>query len=242
MSKYYYTKTNAALKRKVFRLFGLVIALTGMVSMTYFSFPILSYYIYLKDVYAQTTFTTPIPQTTVLTNPSLVSLINASTTQLSGTDFTNAKNWFPNYSPEQTAPRVSHYTLSIPKLKITDAYVSTIDYNVGSHLINYGGTAVPPEKGNAVVFGHSTLPQFFNPNDYKTIFARLHTLKTDDTIVVRANNKDYTYRVISMYVVEPNDFSPLTQKYDASYLTLITCTPPGTIWQRLVVKAKLEEK
>jgi len=33
--------------------------------------------------------------------------------------------------------------------------------------------------------------------------------------------------------------SVLEQKYDASYLTLVTCVPPGTYWKRLVVKAKL---
>ena len=25
-----------------------------------------------------------------------------------------------------------------------------------------------------------------------------------------------------------------------SYLTLVTCTPPGTTWKRLIIKAKLE--
>lgn len=241
MSKYYYTKRNSPLIRKTIKFSGLSLALIGMISMLYFSFPILSYYVYLKDVYAQTSFTTPIPKSTVLNNPSLLSLVTTSTHQISGTDFTNAKNWFPSYTPEKTAPRVPSYTISIPKLGIDEAFVSTIDYDVGSHLINYGGTAVPPEKGNAVVFGHSTLPQLFNKNDYKTIFAKLHTLKTGDEIVVTANSTTYTYTVTNMYIVEPNDFTPLTQSYDSSYLTLITCTPPGTIWQRLVVRTKLVE-
>lgn len=240
MSKYYYTKRNVPLIRKTVKFTGLSLALVGIISMIYFSFPILSYYIYLKDVYASTSFTTPIPKTTVLTNPSLMTLVSTSTQQLAGTDFTNAKNWFPSYTPEKTAPRVSSYSIAIPKLGIDDAFVSTTDYDVGSHLINYGGTAVPPEKGNAVVFGHSTLPQLFNKNDYKTIFAKLHTLKPGDEIKVYTNDNEYTYRVTNMYIVEPNDFKPLTQSYDASYLTLITCTPPGTIWQRLVVRTKLE--
>jgi len=33
----------------------------------------------------------------------------------------------------------------------------------------------------------------------------------------------------------------LEQKNDASYISLITCVPPGTYWKRLVVRAKLTE-
>ena len=215
-------------------------AILGLVGIIYFSFPIFSYYVFLRHVYAQTTFETPIPTSTVLTGSSLANLVTSQTQKLTGEDLTDAQNWFPNYAPEATAPRVKSYNISIPKIGIADAYVSTTDYDVGSHLINYGGTAIPPEKGNAVVFGHSTLPSLFDPTDYKTIFAKLHMLKVGDEIVATANGKKYTYKVTSLSVVDPNDFKPLTQSYDNSYLTLITCTPPGTIWQRLIVRAKLE--
>lgn len=238
----YYQKRDRLKTRLAVKTVGLVIALAGLISALYFSFPILSYYIFLREVYASTTFETPIPTATILKGNSLRNIVTSQARQLSGESLSNAKAWFPNYSPERTSPRIESYSLSIPKIGIEDAYVSTIDYDVAQHLINYGGTAIPPEKGNAVVFGHSTLPTLFNKNDYKTIFAKLHTLETGDEIEVNAGGKNYTYSVISISVVEPNDFRPLSQNYDGSYLTLITCTPPGTIWQRLVVKAKLEEK
>lgn len=241
MTKYYYTKTDKQKLRKIFRLTGLLVAIVGFLSLIYFMFPIVSYFLFLRHTAVAASFTTPIPHTTVLNKSSLLQMVSSSSQALSGTDFTNAKTWFPSFTPDQTKPRVEKFSLSIPKLDIKDAYVSTIDYEVGRHLINYGGTAIPPEKGNSVVFGHSTLPQFFNMNDYKTIFARLHTLKIGDTIVVTAEGKDYTYRVNKITIVEPEDFSPLMQQYDSSYLTLITCTPPGTIWQRLVVKAEIVE-
>jgi sortase A len=44
---------------------------------------------------------------------------------------------------------------------------------------------------------------------------------------------------VKIFVVDPNDFGVLDQDKDGSYLTLITCTPPGTYLKRLVVKAKL---
>lgn len=237
----YYTKNDRQKTRLLARVLGLLLVVIGLIGALYFSFPILSYYVFLREVYASTTFETPIPTATIIKRNSLKSLVETQARQLSGENLSDAKTWFPNYSPEKTTPRVDNYTISIPKIKIEDAFVSTLDYDVSRHLINYGGTAIPPEKGNAVVFGHSTLPSLFNKNDYKTIFANLHIIEIGDKIEVKASGKKYTYSVISISVVDPNDFTPLSQSYDDSYLTLITCTPPGTIWQRLVVKAKLVE-
>lgn len=239
MTNYYYTKNDRQKLRNTLRISGLSVAVIGLFSLLYFMFPILSYMLFIRNAAVASSFTTPIPHTTVLNKSSLLEMVSSSSRQLSGTDFTNAKTWFPSFTPDHTKPRVDSYSLSIPKIDIKDAHVSTIDYDVGNHLINYGGTAVPPEKGNAVVFGHSTLPQFFNQNDYKTIFAKLHTLRIGDTIIATVDGKDYTYRVNKISIVEPEDFSPLMQSYDSNYITLITCTPPGTIWQRLVVKAEL---
>ena len=42
-----------------------------------------------------------------------------------------------------------------------------------------------------------------------------------------------------MFVVSPDQVSVLEQRTDVAYLTLVTCVPPGTDWERLVVRAKL---
>lgn len=241
MTKYYYRKNDKTKLRNILRLSGLSIAIVGLFSLLYFMFPILSYMFFLKNAAVASSFTTPIPHTTVLNKNTLLDMVSSSTRQISGTDFTNAKTWFPSFTPDHSKPRVDFYMLTVPKIGIKNAYVSTIDYNVGQHLINYGGTAIPPEKGNAVVFGHSTLPQFFNQNDYKTIFAKLHTLKVGDTIIATVDKEEFTYRIQKISIVQPEDFTPLMQTYDSSYMTLITCTPPGTIWQRLVIKAEIVE-
>lgn len=235
----YYTKEDRKKRKLILKSIGLFVAITGFIGVAYFSFPILSYYVFLRHVYAATNLETPIPTANVLKNGSLTDAALSQASKFTGNNLANAQTWFPSYSPEKTAPRIESYTISIPKIDIENAYVSTQDYEVDKHLINYGGTAIPPEKGNAVVFGHSTLPTLYRKNDYKTIFARLHTLKVGDEVHVKASGKDYVYEVTSMDVVDPNDFRPLSQRYDGSYLTLITCTPPGTIWQRLIVKAKL---
>lgn len=39
-------------------------------------------------------------------------------------------------------------------------------------------------------------------------------------------------------LVEPNDFSLINQQVQEPIVSLITCTPPGTSWQRLFVQAR----
>jgi len=130
--------------------------------------------------------------------------------------------------------------LSIPRLKIENAIVSTKDYDLSRHLIQYFGTSIPGENGTAVIFGHSTLPQLFDPKNYKTIFATLHTIKIGDEIEAIVNGIGRKYKVFSITITSADDTNILSQSFDRSYITLITCTPPGTVWKRLVVRASLD--
>ena len=100
---------------------------------------------------------------------------------------------------------------------------------------------LPGEYGNVAIFGHSTLPQLYNSKDYKTIFTYLSSLEKGDKIYITVGDLEYEYEVGEMFVVMPDKISVLDQKYDASYVTLITCVPPGTWWKRLVVRAKLTQ-
>ena len=240
MSKYYYKKTKSLNKRKTARYFGLGLALFGLVNLLYFFFPFISWQLFFAPAFASQNVVAPVPNSSRL-NFTLGSLFSNTVNSLSGVDYTDARNWFPDYKALSGAPVVSTYYLSIPKLGIENAEVTTADNDLKRHLVNYAGTAVPPEKGNAVIYGHSTLPHLFNPNTFTTIFATLHTLEVNDVFMVKVADITYTYRVKKIIVVEPDDTSVLSQDFDNSYVTLITCTPPGTIWKRLVVKGTLEK-
>jgi sortase A len=241
MNKYYYAKSTNRSKRIYIRYFGLLLSLFGIIILSYFSFPVATSYILLQHAEAAQSITAPIPQSHLLTSTRIQDILASTINAVSQVDYTDAKTWFPSFEVSPVTPTVKSYTLSIPKLQINDAVVSTQDYNVGSHLVNYGGTAVPPDKGNAVIFGHSTLPQLYSPGNYKTIFAKLHMIEVGDTIIATVAGVDYTYKITQIQIVSPSDFAPLMQRYDQSYLTVITCTPPGTTWERLVVKAVLEK-
>jgi len=239
MSSYHYIKEKPKNIRKLLRIASMSVFTIGILGMLYIFFPLLSWQLYFIPVFASSNVASPIPKTTIVSKDTVQSLLANS---LSGINYSNPQNWFPTYNSDITsAPKATSYTLSIPKLKIKDAVVSTIDNDLDSHLINYGGTALPPESGNAVIFGHSTLPQLFDPKNYRTIFATAHTLKVEDKIVVRVADTTYTYKIFNISVVDPSDTSVLAQNYDSAYLTVVTCTPPGTTWKRLIIKSRIEK-
>jgi len=152
-------------------------------------------------------------------------------------DYTDSTTWFP--TPQTTKTPSLGYQLSIPSLGIENASVEDTHTDLKRSLIHYPGTASPGDLGNTVIFGHSVLPQFFNPESYITIFSTLHTLSKGDEIKVYSDGAEFTYTITDMYEVMPDNLTPLAQSYSARNLTLITCTPPGTYLRRLIVKAEL---
>lgn len=231
MGTYIYTKSKRKNLRKLFRFVGLSLAIVGLSFALYIFYPLISWQIYIKPVFASN-FASPIPQTTILNQETIQSLIRTTFSQ---------GDWLPHYKGSHILSEVPSYTITIPKLKIKNAIISTTDTDISKHLVHFPGTAVPPYKGNAVIFGHSTLPQLFNPDDYKTIFANAHTLKVGDKFSVTVKDTTLNYTIFNIAIVDAEDTSYLAQSQDDSYLTIVTCTPPGTIWQRLILKANIDK-
>ncbi len=241
MGKYYYKKASGKKLKLLARLFSLFLVVSGLGIASYVFFPLVSWQIYFAPVFAQDNIAVPIPKATVVNADTIQSLISQASQNFSGVDYNNADNWFPGYKYQKGTPIVDSYYMSIPKLNITNAVVSATDDDLAKHLVNFGGTTIPPEKGNAVVFGHSTLPWLFNQNNYKTIFARAYELQVGDNIYVTVSGATYKYTIYNITVVSPNDTSVLEQDYNQNLLTLITCTPPGTTWKRLVIRSRLTQ-
>lgn len=160
-------------------------------------------------------------------------------------DYTELSNWFVDSSQVISGTTgnisTSTYFVSIPKLKIDQAEVIYGSTDLKKSLIQYPKTALPGQFGSPVIFGHSVLPQFFNPKSYITIFSTLHKLEQGDEIYVDYDHIRYKYVVEEMYEVQPTDLSVLEQRFDGRYLTLITCSPPGTYLRRLVIKAQITD-
>ena len=240
MEHYLYIKSRA--RRPMIRSLLISFVLMGMGGMVLiWSFwPIVSFHFFEGALLA---VTSPLADTYASSPLPPAGTVYASDKQAPGNlqslDYTNANVWFPLQPQKKVSAKVTAYTLSIPKLGIKDAYVVIGGDDLNHSLVHYGGTALPGENGNGVIFGHSVLPQFFNQKNYKTIFSTIPTLEIGDSIYINYDSVTYQYKVERLTVHEPDDLSVLEQQYDDSYITLVTCVPPGTFWQRLNVRARL---
>jgi len=223
MALYCYIKAQPKKERKIGKYLSFTLSLAGVVFLANALLPILIYEIKSQNFSQQ-----------------LISPVEVLGEQTTVVDYSQPASWFPTAPKLPPKPsKITHYTISIPKLKIKEAVVQIGGEDLMKSLIHYSGTSLPGQYGNMVIFGHSVLPQFFNPKDYKTIFSTLPTLKEKDEILVNFDGVEYRYQVIKIVETLPEDVSILEQYYDGEYLSLITCVPPGTYLRRLVVRAKL---
>lgn len=181
-----------------------------------------------------------------LIDPSDVSgvpgLFVVSALGITTVDYTQASTWFVTDSPTDPSPapsRVKYYTLSVPRIKLTDVTVEINGVDLKKNAIQYPGTAIPGSFGNAVVFGHSALPQFYQSGNPLTIFNPLLRMKLGDEIIVNYDGVTYRYLTREIKEVKPTDIEVLAQRYDRHEITLVTCVPLGTYWHRLIVRADL---
>lgn len=202
---------------KLIRILAVAVLLSGLTITFSVLYPILSY---------------PIKNPPPLISP------------LWGDETLKASTWFEDNKTAKDfiVSKVETYTLSIPKLGINNAVTTIGGEDLSKSLIHYPGTALPGQIGNSVVFGHSALPIFFSPTNYKTIFATLPTLKIGDEIIVNYDGVTYRYLIEEMLDVLPTDIEILNQDVGDSFISLVTCIPPGDPRnpRRLIVRARIE--
>lgn len=131
-------------------------------------------------------------------------------------------------------------TLVIPKTDITAPIVfveSTEEANIQAGLqkgvVHYFQTAEPGKVGNSFITGHSS-NYWWDKGAYNYVFANLDKLAVGDQAKIYYGGNKYLYQVTNVRIVEPTDMSVLDQTIKPT-LTLMTCTPPGTSWKRLIV-------
>jgi sortase A len=237
MAIYCYLKEVKTAKKRAISFFSYLALFIGAVLLFWSIYPILSFEIYSR-VFLANKISNPIADDR---NYNVLGSFNSlSSNNLR--DFTQVKLWFPTkYDSNLNLKRypVKNYSIAIPKLNIVNAKVTVGEEDLSKSLIHFLPASQPGEVGNVVILGHSTLPQLYNPKDYKTIFTHLPALEKGDQILVDYKDGEYRYEVYEMFVVEPTETWVLDDSSNESILTLITCVPPGTYWKRLIVRAKL---
>lgn len=144
------------------------------------------------------------------------------------------------------APVSTNFGIVIEKINANAKVIADVnpaserDYSqaLTQGVAHAAGTKYPGEKGNIYLFSHSTDAPW-NIVRFNAVFYLLRELESGDRIVTFYKDKRYDYIVFDKIVVDPSDVSYLTNSYDASILTLQTCDPPGTLFKRLIVRAKL---
>jgi len=214
---------------RILKACGVVMGISGLIIIASTLYPILSYEWESAQKY-----------------PTLISPLvdeEKASFKFSKTDYTKASSWFPEEDGDIdfSTNEVMFFTITIPKLGIDNATVAIGGEDLADNLIQFPGTALPGKKGNAVIFGHSVLPQYFDPSNYLSIFSTLPELSEGDVVYANFDGIMYEYTIEDMFEVTPKDIQILEQDASSSYLTLVTCTPPGHPLKpkRLIVRAKL---
>lgn len=243
MPLYSYVKKRTSTKKKAVEYVSYLSLTAGAMLLFWSVYPVLSFEIYSR-LFIQNNVQTPIPRNQMVTALDEASILGTNTAYSSNLrDFTNVKLWFPAKQAETVAVNlnIKEYSLSIPKINIKNAVVKVGGEDLSQSIIQYLPETIPGQDGNSVLFGHSTLPALYNPKDYKTIFTYLPTLEKGDKVYVTVGGVEYAYEIFDKFVVKPEQISVLEQRKDGSYLTLITCCPPGTYWNRCVLRARLSD-
>ncbi|MDQ3064830.1 MAG: sortase [bacterium] len=110
-----------------------------------------------------------------------------------------------------------------------------IQTGLESGVVHYPTTSNPGEKGNGAIFGHSS-NNLLNRGKYKFAFVLLSRLENGDTFYIEKEGVRYVYKIFAQEIVSPEDIGvldPVPGK--SSTMALITCDPPGTTINRLVV-------
>lgn len=160
-------------------------------------------------------------------------------------DYGNLKNWFGKKDVAIADSSEESYLLNIPKLAISNAVVKVGGSEIKNNLVHFNPEVKVGGLGAPVIFGHSTLRQFYNPkesnkNRYQSIFSTIMTLQLGDEIHLNTGTITYVYQVTEKKEVQPDDDYILAQNLGERQVKLVTCVPEGTFLRRGVITATLQ--
>lgn len=175
-----------------------------------------------------------------INNESLISPNSSITGNVLGISVQTQDNFPAFFSSlnRETKASYQEFSITVPKLKIERAKVEVDSNDLSNNLVHLPGSALPGEKGNIFISGHSALSRVFNFK--QALFANLTDLKKGDQIMIEAGGAKFKYEVAGFKVVDPKDLSVINApESQGRYISLMTCVPPGLNFKRLVVLGKM---
>jgi len=147
--------------------------------------------------------------------------------------------------PEETQQPelVAESTIELPGIEdpLPLVFSETLEEPVIQEHLKNGAVVLPlgtsfGEAGNVVVTAHSSGTEAFGP--YRFAFAKLSELEEGQEYTIATPKARYTYRVYAKEVVWPHQVDRLPND-ERSTVTLVTCWPLWTNFQRLLVHTEL---
>lgn len=177
----------------------------------------------------RTTTTTAAPTTT--TTAPTTTTTAPSTTVPATLPEQPAQPIAPPPDPRGAEPLTQLGWMAIPKLGVTEPLyegirLTTLDQGPG----HWPGTAMPGQVGNVVVGGHRT--------SHGAPFRHVDQLVAGDEIRFATAEGEFRYRVTEVIIVDPNAIW-VVDPTPTPTATLFACHPPGSVRQRIIVRAEL---
>ena len=141
----------------------------------------------------------------------------------------NEENLIKNYPEYGT----QYATIQIPKINVDlPVYFGDTLEILKKGVGHSSGSYFPGEGGSIIYMGHNS----------KNVFRRFSELQKNDTITVKTNYGEYTYKIYDMQYVNENETEKLPIQTEKEILMVYTCYPFNNIGyttQRYVVYAEL---
>lgn len=142
-------------------------------------------------------------------------------------------------------PVNQEFGIVIPKINANakiirdvNPYVSSIYQQALTQGVAHAqGTGLPGEKANIFLFAHSS-GNWYQANRFNSVFYLLYKLEKGDLIEIYFRGTKFKYEVENKYYVNADEVKYLSRKRTEETLTLMTCWPPGTTSQRLIIEGK----
>jgi sortase A len=142
----------------------------------------------------------------------------------------------------------SDFSIVIPKISANSKIIPNVDHTnsreyqvaLSKGVAHAKGTPYPDEDGNSFYFAHSS-DNFYNANRYNSVFYLLNKLEEKDNFYIVYKDIIYKYEIIEKSIVSPEAMEYMKSKDGERIVTLMTCWPPGTTINRMVVVGKLIE-
>jgi len=149
----------------------------------------------------------------------------------------------PSLQSDDLTPVDPEFSLLIPKIKANSKVIKNVDATnpkiyqsaLSRGVAHASGSATPDQPGNVFIFAHSAT-NWYQASDYNAVFYLLNKLTVGDSLTLYYQNQPYTYSVTDKKIVSPDQIDYMKSS-SRRQLTLMTCWPPGTTLNRLIIVA-----